>query len=820
MADGEGGDLDLSEAPIDDVLASLSTSTEGLSGDEAARRLEEHGPNAIPEKHENAVAKFLGYFWGPIPWMIEAALVLAGALGDWTDVVVIGVLLLLNGVVGFWEEHQAGNAIAALKEKLATETTVRRDGAWGTADARTLVPGDIIRVRLGDVVPADARLVGDGEVELDQAALTGESLPVKRQRGGVAYSGSVATKGETDAVVVSTGADTFFGRTAQLVESAGGAGHFQQAVLSVGRYLILFAVGLVLVTLVAGLLRGNPAEDMIEFALVLTIAGVPIALPAVLSVTMAVGAGNLAKRDVVVSHLPAVEEVGGITVLCSDKTGTLTQNKLAVSDPFLPSAGGESNANDLLVAAALCSRAEDRDPIDLAVLAGVAGNGALDGYNVDAFTPFDPVNKRSEAEVSTPDGRHLTVTKGAPQAVLALVPDDAPDHEQLVQEIVGAVDDLAGRGFRALGVARREGGGAWEMLGVLPLSDPPREDSKSTIESAEALGVEVKMVTGDNIAIAKEVATEVGLGNRILDAGVLEDDDDEALTDTIEGADGFAQVFPEHKYRIVQLLQRRDNIVGMTGDGVNDAPALQQADAGIAVSGAPDAARAAADLVLLTPGLSVIVDAITASRKIFHRMTSYTLYRICETIALLFFVAIVMLAFNEQPVTSTMILLLAVLNDGAILSIAYDRASAAGRPQAWDMRMVLTISTVLGFYVVGTSLLLWILGRDVFDLDLAVLQTMIYLKLSVAGHLTVFATRVRGPFWSVQPSPILLWAVLGTQALATLIAVFGFGLVEPLPLGWAAFVWAFALAGFLVQDRVKLVAYGILESRREEPATG
>ncbi len=812
--------VDLQQAPLEDVERELDASAEGLSSDEVRRRLQRDGPNAVAEQHTNAFVAFLKFFWGPIPWMIEVALVLAAILGDWNDVVVIAVLLLMNGIVGWWEEHQAGNAIAALKKRLAASARVRRDSSWGECDAADLVVGDVIRVRLGDVVPADARIL-KGELELDQSSLTGESLPVKQQDGGIAYSGTVTTKGEADALVVATGTRTFFGRTAQLVETAGTVSHFQRAVLGIGRYLIMFAVAFVVVTLVAGLLRGNDAESMIEFALVLTIAGVPVALPAVLSVTMAVGAGHLAKRDVVVSHLPAVEEIGGVDILCSDKTGTLTQNKLQVSDPRPITVQGAVSIGDLLGAAALASRAEDRDPIDLAVLAAAADQ--TPPFHVTDFTPFDPVTKRSEALCDGSDGE-LRFTKGAPQAVFGLLAADDPHHDDVDQAVQTIVDDLASRGYRALGVAKQPDGGSWQYLGILPLADPPRADSRATLDAARDLGVDVKMVTGDNLAIAKEVASEVGLGTDILDARSLGTGDGssstekDSLTQEVEQADGFAQVFPEHKYRIVDALQHGDHIVGMTGDGVNDAPALKQADAGIAVSGATDAARAAADIVLLTPGLSVIIEAIRKSREIFERMKSYTLYRICETIALVVFVAIAVVVSNDRPVTAIMILLLAVLNDGAILSIAYDHQIAGASPESWEMKPVLTVATVLGAYVVCTSLLLFLVGDAFFDLSIDELRTLVYLKLSVAGHLTVFCTRTRGPFWSVRPAGVLLGAVLGTQALATLIATLGLGLVTAIPWYWAAAIWGYAIIGFLIQDRIKLATYWYLERTHQVPA--
>lgn len=797
----------MSTIPLEALRSELRVPHDGLSSQDAATRLAVDGPNEIAERRRNPLLTFAGYFWAPIPWMIEAALLLSLLARHWTDAVIIGVLLGMNGLVAFTEEQQAANAIAALKQRLATSARVLRGGAWVTAPVRELVRGDIIRIRLGDVIPADARLLDDCRLQVDQSALTGESLPVTCERGGVLYSGAVITRGEADAMVFATGADSFFGRTTALVESAGTVSHFQRAVLRIGNYLIVIAVALVALTAAVSLLRGNPTLQTLEFALVVTIASVPVALPAVLSVTMAVGARRLAQRKAVVSHLPAVEELGGIDVLCSDKTGTLTQNRLAVAEPWCAPGVARS---DLLAAAALASRAEDQDPIDLAVLAASADVMPVPGVVVEAFVPFDPVTKRTEATVRGDDGTVYHVSKGAPQVIAGLCEGDpvctaAAEH----------VEEYARRGDRSLSVARTTSDDRWRLLGVLPLADPPRADSANTIDAAQSLGVQVKMVTGDQVAIGAEIARQVRLGDHILPADALQTSGctDEQTADLVEDADGFGQVFPEHKYRIVQLLQQRGHIVGMTGDGVNDAPALKQADAGIAVAGATEAARAAADVVLLAPGLSVIVDAIRMAREIFVRMTNYAMYRIAETIRVLLLVTLAVVIMNFFPVTAIMIVLLAILNDGAILAIAFDRVRGSPRPAAWDMRTVLTIATVLGILGVIETFLLFTLADTAFGLDHDVIRTLIYLKLSISGHLTVFVTRTRGPFWS-QPAParVLVAAVVGTQVVATLIAGFGL-LMTPLGWGWVAAVWVYALVWFLVEDRVKLAAYSVLERR-------
>jgi H+-transporting ATPase len=801
---------DLKSLPMAEVEKRLSSSPEGLSGAEAAKRLVQYGPNEIAEKKENALLKLLTYFWGPIPWMIEVAVILSAVLGHWPDFFIILVLLLANAGIGFWEERQAGKAIAALKAELAIKARVKRDGHWLTPPSRELVPGDVIRLRLGDIVPADARLLEGDPIEVDQSALTGESLPATCSTGDAVYSASIVRQGEIGALVYATGANTYFGKTADLVQEAQPISHFQKAVLRIGTFLIILAVFMVTVIIIVSTIRGDAFFTTLQFALVLTVAAIPVAMPTVLSVTMAVGARQLATKKAIVSRLVAIEELAGVDVLCTDKTGTLTQNKLTLGDPF---AVGDVGVDQVILSAALASRSDDADAIDLAVLGGLEGAQVLEGYQVVHFEPFDAVRKRTEATVKAKDGKSFKVTKGAPQVILAL----AGDAGDVKPEVDTAVNQFAARGFRSLGVARAEGAGPWRFLGVLPLFDPPRPDAKATIATAFDMGVDVKMVTGDALAIAQETAKTLGMGTAILDADGLGDvtrKETSVTAESIENADGFAQVFPEHKFHIVDVLQERGHIVGMTGDGVNDAPALKKADCGIAVSDATDAARAAASIVLTTPGLSVIIDAIKESRRIFQRMNSYAIYRIAETLRVLVFVTLVILIYNFFPVTAIQIVMLALLNDGAILSIAYDKVHYKQQPEAWDMRRVLGIASVLGVVGPVAAFGLFYLSDKAFHLNHAHVQTMMYLTLSVAGHLTIFLARTRGPFWSVRPARILVLAVLGTQALATLIAVYGIFMAA---IGWryAAVVWGYALVWFLVTDRVKLLGYRILEPGKD-----
>jgi H+-transporting ATPase len=778
----------------------------GLSAAEAAARLQRYGPNVIEEKRASLFLKLLTYLWGPIPWMIEVAAILSGAVQRWDDFAIIMAMLMINAGVGFWQEFKADNAIAALKQTLALKARVLRDGTWQSVPSAELVPGDVIGIRLGNIVPADAKLAGGEYLSVDQSALTGESLPVDKKPGDVAYSGSITRLGEMTAVVTATGGDTYFGRTAKLVGGAGRRSHFQQAVLKIGNVLILGTIGLVALILLVALWRGDPLVETVLFALILTVAAIPVALPAVLSVTMAVGAVQLARMKAIVSRLVSIEEMAGMDILCSDKTGTLTKNRLQVGEP---SPAQAKDGAEVLLGGALASRLDAADdPIDSAIIRALGSTDRLDGYKQVAFTPFDPVRKRAEAEIEH-GGERFKVAKGAPQVILEL----AAPSEDVRRGVQDAIDGYAGKGYRTLGVARTDADGAWRFLGLLPMFDPPRDDTVETLRTAEAMGLKVRMVTGDNIAIAREMCKTLGLGSNVVPAGQVFGAEGDGDGDAIERADGFAEVFPEHKHHIVKELQGRGHIVGMTGDGVNDAPALAQADVGIAVSGATDAARAAADLVLTEAGLSVIGRAVEEARRIFERMTSYATYRIAETIRVLLFMTLSIVVFDFYPVTAVMIVLLAILNDFPIMMIAYDNAPVAERPVRWDMHRVLTVALVLGTVgVVETFLLFWF-AEVYLQLPRDTIQTVIFLKLLVAGHLTLYVARNPGWFWD-RPWPDwrLFVTTETTQLLGTLAAVYGWFVV---PIGWkyALAIWAYALLWLPLENLAKVLVYSMIQQR-------
>jgi len=806
------------KTPIPELFKKLDSDEGGISSSEAKERLDLFGFNEIEEKKVSLFRKFLGYFWGPIPWMIEVAAVLSLVVRHWADFCIIITLLIFNALVGFWQEYQAGNAVEALKKKLALTSHALRDGKWQEVQAKELVPGDVIRLRLGEIIPADTKLFEGDYLSVDQSALTGESLPVNKEKSDIAYSGSVAKQGEMVGIVTATGNNTFFGKTAKLVAGAKSVSHFQKAVLQIGDYLIYISLGLVAILILVQLFRGTPFLELVQFALILTVASIPVAMPAVLSVTMAVGALVLSKLKTIVSRLESIEEMAGMDILCSDKTGTLTQNRLTLGEPLT---FGAQNTQDLILAAALASKPEDQDAIDLAVIGGVQDTERLKMYNQVKFLPFDPVIKRTEGTVKDTQGKTFKVAKGAPQVILGMCDED-DDTQTKVEE---AVNDFATKGYRTLGVARSENNGRWQFLGILPLYDPPREDSADTIAQAQAHGIQVKMVTGDNLAIGREIAGQLGLGKNIELADRLlaaNQRDGQMASDTaeqVEKADGFAQVFPEHKYGIVKALQARGHIVGMTGDGVNDAPALKQADVGVAVSGATDAARAAASLVLTASGLSVIINAVEEARRIFERMNSYAIYRITETIRIMIFVVLAMMVFNFYPITAIMIILLAFLNDVPIMTIAYDRTYLDPKPVRWNMHRIIVVSTVMGLTGVMGSFLMLYLAINWLHLSIPQIQTYIFLKMAVAGHLTLFVARNKGFFLKKPyPAPIMIWSGIVTKVLGTLLAAYGFGLITPIRWTEIALIWGYSIAWAFLTDWAKVSVYRhfAMESPRHE----
>ncbi len=788
-----------------ELLDKLSSDLKGLREEDAEARLE-YGLNEISEGQQNHFKKFLGYFWGPIPWMIEFALIISLLIQHWPEFSIILLLLLINGLVGFFQENRADNAIELLKEKLAYKARVLREGKWVNLPSKNIVPGDFVKVHLGDIVPADIKLIEGSYITVDESSLTGESLPVEKTVDDIIYSGSIIQKGQMNGIVFATGMNTYFGKAAGLVSGLSPKSHLQRAVITIGNYLIVLDLIMVSLIFIVGIIRHESFFDILGFALVLTIASIPVAQPAVLSVTLTVGAMAMAKKKAIVSKLTAIEELAGMDVLFSDKTGTLTKNEISIAK--IESYNGFTE-DDVIFYAGLASLRLEQDPLDKAILDKIKSSEVLSlntsDYKILKFNPFDPIRKSTESEIQYKDSK-FKVSKGAPQVILSLL----KDQEIFKTMVERNVDHFATKGYRSLGVAKTNSTEDWEFMGLIALYDPPKKSSKKTIADAKSMGIDVKMITGDHIAIAKQIAKELDLSTNIkLPISFLDLPEDEAVK-IVEESSGFAEVFPEHKYRILELLQNNGKIVGMTGDGVNDAPALKKADAGIALYQATDAAKSAADIVLTIPGLSVIINAIKESYRIFHRMRSYSIYRVAETIRILVFVAMVILLFNFYPVTALMLVFIALLDDIPVMTIAYDHTEKVNQPQKWDMYQVLGMATFLGILGVVSSLLLFYIGKVVLNLDTGVLQSLIFLKLVVAGHLTMFVTRNTGHFWSVKPSGIFFWSVILTDIFATLLVVFGIFLT---PIGWglAALVWGYSLVAFVIEDQMKIYFYKIID---------
>ncbi|KAI8822455.1 uncharacterized protein EV422DRAFT_494864 [Fimicolochytrium jonesii] len=824
----------------DDIDASLeellkTDPLRGLTDDEVHRRLEEFGPNEIQEKKTNHLLKFLSYFGGAISFLLEIATVVSAIVGDWIDFGILLFVLVTNACIGYFEEAKAESALEALKNTLALKCRAVRSGRLVDIEANTLVPGDIIILRIGDIVPADARLLGlsaageetESKLQIDQSALTGESLPINKGKGQIAYSSSTVKQGQMLAVVVKTGIRTYIGRAANLINVTQDMGHFQKIIGTIGNFLIVITGVLVIIILFVNLFsKHQDFLTALRSVLILTVAAIPIGLPTVLSVTMAVGAKELASKKVIVKRLTAIEEFASVSILCSDKTGTLTLNQLTFDKPYLAYKGAATTGDlhgsgeqyteeDLLITAFLASEHGTQDAIELAVRKAAReriealknheeNDHRVPGYKTTEFIPFNPNSKYTEATVqNTETGEEFRCIKGAPQVVMNM----CGGHEE-AQE---AVNDFARRGLRALGVARtvdREKK-VFELVGMISLLDPPRPDSAATIRECESLGVRVKMITGDQLIIAKEVAHRLGMQRTILDAHALVDNPsapEEELSRRVEKADGFAQVIPEHKYRVVELLQKRGYLVGMTGDGVNDAPALKRANVGIAVEGCTDAARSAADIVLLAAGLSTIVDGIKTSRAIFQRMRSYALYRIASTIHFLIFFFITLLVFDFS-LPDRLIILIAVLNDAATLVISVDNVRISPRHDKWRLGQLITLSFLIGLILVAISFAHFFIARDVFGETGKRLQTIMYLNISSCPHFVIFSTRVPSWFWLSRPSWVFATAVGATQVFAMFMSIYGVDFFEAAPIGWGwgVSIIAISLISFMFIDVVKVL---------------
>ncbi|KAK9313775.1 hypothetical protein V1522DRAFT_434908 [Lipomyces starkeyi] len=812
----------------------------GLTSDEVTARRKKYGLNQMKEEKENLVLKFLMYFIGPIQFVMEAAAVLAAGLQDWVDFGVICGLLMLNAAVGFVQEFQAGSIVDELKKTLALKATVLRNGSIVEIEAPEVVPGDILQVEEGTIIPADGRLVTeDCFLQVDQSAITGESLAVDKHKGDNCYASSSVKRGEAFMVITATGDSTFVGRAAALVNKAsGGTGHFTEVLNGIGTILLVLVIATLMVVWIACFYRTDPIVTILRFTLGITVIGVPVGLPAVVTTTMAVGAAYLAEKQAIVQKLSAIESLAGVEILCSDKTGTLTKNKLSLSEPYTV-AGVEPD--DLMLTACLAASRKKKglDAIDKAFLKSLKfyprAKNTLSKYKVVEFHPFDPVSKKVTAVVESPSGERIVCVKGAPLFVLKTVEEDHPLPEDVLNDYKNKVAEFATRGFRSLGVARRRGEGHWEILGIMPCMDPPRHDTAKTVHEAKGLGLSIKMLTGDAVGIARETSRQLGLGTNIYNAERLGlggggDMPGSEVYDFVEAADGFAEVFPQHKYNVVEILQQRGYLVAMTGDGVNDAPSLKRADTGIAVEGASDAARSAADIVFLAPGLSAIIDALKTSRQIFHRMYSYVVYRIALSLHLEIFLGL-WIAILNTSLNIELIVFIAIFADIATLAIAYDNAPYSLKPVKWNLPKLWGMSVVLGIILaIGTWITLTSMfthgahGRGIIQ-NFGVIDEVLFLQISLTENWLIFITRANGPFWSSIPSWQLSGAVFIVDIIATLFCVFGWFVGGQTSIVAVVRVWIFSFgifcilggAYYLMQDSVAFDRMMHGKSLKEKP---
>ena len=782
-----------------------SNDSKGLNSSEAQEKQKVYGRNEVEEKQASRLMAFARKFWGLAAWMLEVAIVLSFVLGKYLDVYIIAALLLVNAVLGFIQEQQATRAVKALKQKLHLQTRVLRDGVWQTIDVAEIVPGDVIRVRSGDYVPADFRII-DCEATVDQSAITGESLPNEKKMGDLVYSGSLIKKGETTGVITATGTHTVYGKTTQLVQLAKPKLHMEGVISNLMKWLLVMVVSLLIVAAAVSWARGLNLLDLLSLALVLLVAAIPVALPTMFTITMALGSYELARNGVLVTRLSASEDAALMDVLCVDKTGTITENKLTVTDV---AEIGNYSKDDALIFGALASQVANQDPIDLAFFVSVEQRKImLEDYRQKKFTPFDPSTRRTEAIVEK-QGQTFKVTKGAVSAV-SEVCELTKEQQNDIETKTGA---FANKGYRVIAVAAGKEGATMQFVGLVALYDKPRPESAKLIVKLRSLGIAVKMLTGDSQPIAKQIAQEVGLGDKITRMADVEKNAENAVVaaEIVDQTDGFAEIYPEGKYRIVKGLQAENHVVGMTGDGINDAPALKQAEVGIAVSNATDVAKGSASVVLTQEGLSNVVDLIQTGRMIYQRILTWIFNKIVKTFQVILFVIVAFLLTGLFVVGAFQVVLLLFLVDFVTISLSTDNVTPSEKPETWNIRPLVKGATVLGVATVVESLGLLYIGLHYLNLsNTAVLNTFSFDMLLFSGLFTIFVVRERSNFWKSRPSRPLLTAIVADIIISSLISIVGIPGLAPIPPIYVAITlgWFFIFA-LLLNDQLKthLLAY-------------
>ena len=782
----------------------LQSSNAGLTDTEAKSRAEKLGYNEVKERARNPAKEFATRLWGPVAWLLELTIILSITIGHYPEAVIIVLLLFLNAAIGFQRTSNSQRALQLLKKRLALKAKVLRDGNWTVKDSREIVPGDVISIGLGDLVPADAKVL-QGSVSVDQSALTGESLPVKVGESGVLYSSSLIQRGDAVALVVNTGQNTLFGKTAELVKTARPKSHQEELMLSLVKYSMYFSLGLLVLVIADAFFVHAALLTTVTFSLIFLIAAIPAAMPAVFSIVLTVGSTNLASKGILVTRLDSIEDAASLEVLCLDKTGTVTQNALSVADP-VPSSG--FTKEDVIKMAALASTEEYRDVIDLAVIRYANEiHVKLDTYRKVSFTPFDPSRKMSEADVVAKDGHRFRVIKGASQVVMAL------PGKKWEEEYERTVEDMSSRGYRVLAIAISEDSlsDGYRPVGLLPLSDPPRAESRTMIEELRAMGVRPKMLTGDNVAIAREIGNEVGFGDRIYRMSELPKLTREAQERVVLEGDGFAEVYPEDKYKIVKLLQSKRMIVGMTGDGVNDAPALKQAEVGIAVENSTDAAKASSSLVLTETGTRVIIDSIKESRMIYQRLLTWILNRLTRTFQFLGLLAIGFFWLNSNLLTVLDMVILVFASDFLAMSLATDNVTyTKKKPDVWNMKKLTLASVVVGALLLVEAVIGVLVGVLYFHFPFPQLQTYVMLMLLFMSQFRILIVRERRRFWSSRPGRDLILTVVAATVVFVVLGLQGV-IVPSLTLFPVVFLLLYSAASTLVIDLPKYEVFKKLD---------
>ena len=771
---------------LDAMFQKLNATPDGLTTAEAENRVQEYGYNEVAEKKQSSIIKFLKKFWAPIPWMLELTIIITFFLHKYDDTIIILFLVLFNGVISYTQESKADNAVELLKKKLSVQARILRDKKWVVLPARMLVPGDVVHLRLGDVIPADIKIM-DNELEIDQSALTGESLSVTREKGGTVYSSSIVKRGEANGLVVSTGSKTYFGKTTELVESAKTKSHIEELIMSIVKDLITIDVLLVIALVFFSIYEGVSLTDVIPFALVVLIASIPVALPATFTIAMALGALHMSKRGEIVTRLSAIEDAASMDTLCMDKTGTITEDKLTLREPKVYS-GDESG---LILYASYASERESQDPIDNAILDYAETKSIKPDYSRRTkFVPFDPAIKRTEA-VIVENGIQTRIIKGAPQVVANLsgnIPDSYTDD----------VKYFSSQGFRIIAIAT--GTDKLEIMGIIPLYDPPRKDSKMLISDLKDINVSPIMITGDNRLIAEEVAGEIGLDKNLCDTSSVKNNAVSSSDCSV-----FAEVFPQDKYYIVKALQKSGHIVGMTGDGVNDSPALKQAEFGVAVASATDVAKASASVVLTHPGLTDIVDGIKSGRRIYQRMLTYTLNKIMKTIQVAFFLTLSFFVVRFFVTTPFDVILLIFANDFVTMSIATDNVGYSLKPEKWRVKSLISSSVILSSMLVIEGFIFLYIGMHA-HLGINELHTFIFDMLVFSGQFTVYMVRERKRFFSSRPSNILLVSSILDILVISLLSYYGI-LVTAIPLEFIVISIAITFVWMVFMDSIKNIVF-------------